>query len=411
MMLREYGANRTGNFSFPKHTSTMARDRSNNNYSINRIKVDSFTLFCVVALAIRVAIVAVVDLFVENDSNSWPLSLKYTDVDYKIFLQAAVNVVAGLSPFARHTYRYTPLLSWMLTFSLSWRSMGKLLFCSMDLVVAKVLRELFGCSCSSIAIWWLFNPFVIVIGTRGSADSIVCALSLLSIGLLGRSAYFRAGFIYGLAVHFKLYPIIFCIPILCKLKGKMMPFQKFVAGSVVSFGGLGLIFCWKYGWNFVFEAYLYHLVRKDHRHNFSPFFYPIYMQMEQKSTIAGLVALVPSFGSWLSAGALVNDLNMACFLQTCLFVIFNKVITSQYYLWILCWFPVMVQVNWKNVALFGCFLGIHAGWNHLANLLENEGKNVFLEVWFASLANFVFCIGCFWLFVRTKSQEHNLKRD
>jgi phosphatidylinositol glycan class M len=390
----------------------MTWEKANNNSSIKRrINENSFTISCLLALFIRIVIILLVDSYVEADVNSWPIFLKYSDVDYKIFLQAAAFVSKGLSPFARQTYRYTPLLSWLLSFSLSWRSVGKILFCTMDLVVAKVLREMFCCSCLGISVWWLFNPFVIVIGTRGSADSIVCALSLLSIGLLGRNAYFVAGFFYGLAVHFKLYPIIFCIPILGKLNGKFSSLQKFVLGSVVSFCGLGVLFFRFYGWEFVYQAYLYHFIRKDHRHNFSPFFYPIYMQMKQNSKLEGLAALIPSIGSWLSAGALVNDLNLACFVQTCLFVIFNKVITAQYYLWILCWFPLVVRVNLRNLIWYGCFLGIHALWNYLANLLENAGKNMFFEVWLVSLVNFVFCVASLCIFLQTKTKASYFKRD
>jgi hypothetical protein len=45
---------------------------------------------------------------------------------------------------------------------------------------------------------------------------------------------------------------------------------------------------------FVYETYLYHLVRKDNRHNFSVYFYHLYLRFELPSAGAtSLLAFVP----------------------------------------------------------------------------------------------------------------------
>lgn len=101
-----------------------------------------------------------------------------------------------------------------------------------------------------------------------------------------------------------------------------------------------------WGYPFVHETYLYHLHRLDHRHNFSPYFYQIYLTYPSISTSAAarssmwrvfirspltsfLTQLVLSLSSGLFFIRTRQDMIMGWFVQTAAFVIFNKVCTSQ----------------------------------------------------------------------------------
>ena len=59
------------------------------------------------------------------------------------------------------------------------------------------------------SLFYLYNPLTIVICTRGSADCIITFLVLLSLIYLEKKKYILSAIIYGFAVHFKIYPIIY----------------------------------------------------------------------------------------------------------------------------------------------------------------------------------------------------------
>ncbi|RRT45010.1 hypothetical protein B296_00030589 [Ensete ventricosum] len=112
------------------------------------------------------------------------MEVRYTDVDYLVFSDAAAMVAAGRSPFERATYRYSPLLAYLLVpNSLLHPSWGKLLFSAADLLVGlfvDAILKLRGVP-EDLRLWsvaaWLFNPFTFTIGYNGT----VFCMVLLSV--------------------------------------------------------------------------------------------------------------------------------------------------------------------------------------------------------------------------------------
>ena len=96
--------------------------------------------------------------------------------------------------------------------------------------------------------------------------------------------------------------------------------------------GLVFIFCtalfyYLYGWEFLHEALLYHLTRTDPRHNFSIYFYHIYLHHELEfSVVEKLISFLPQLVVQLVLIlSFAEDLPFCWFAQTVAFVAFNKV--------------------------------------------------------------------------------------
>uniref|UniRef100_UPI00358F6671 GPI mannosyltransferase 1 isoform X2 n=1 Tax=Myxine glutinosa TaxID=7769 RepID=UPI00358F6671 len=339
--------------------------------------------------------------------------VRFTDVDYDVFTDAAKLVVTGRSPYEQTTYRYTPLLAWLLTPNVFVSPFfGKVLFAVIDVLVGylqlQVLRRAGNSKRTSalLSSLWLLNPLAAVVACRGNAEPLVVLFVMCSLSALQRSRPLAGGLWFGLAVHAKMYPITYALPVALYLsqrhkmqdgvdslqdgvdslrgdtgemdsgrvcrKGRrgfirllQRGFAKvlqivrslhvwtfFLAAASV-FIGLACLFYQMYGWEFLDQAYLYHITRRDTRHNFSPYFYLLYLGAGSHwERTVGLAALVPQAILLLIASfAFYNDLPFCFFLHTYIFVSFNKVCTSQYFLWYMCLLPLVLpslRLPWKK---------------------------------------------------------------
>lgn len=162
-------------------------------------------------------------------------ALKYTDIDYHVFTDASKYVAMGQSPYDRETYRYTPLLAWLILPTVFqpqwfWFSFGKVLFAVGDLIagwlIYSVLRTSYGGMDKGRALKfasiWLLNPMVATISTRGSSEGL---LGVMVVGLVWAAMKRKAittGVLLGLAVHFKIYPVVYGPAILWWMEDRKM---------------------------------------------------------------------------------------------------------------------------------------------------------------------------------------------
>ncbi|KAI7830527.1 PIG-M-domain-containing protein [Gamsiella multidivaricata] len=380
------------------------------------------------------------------------LVVKYTDIDYVVFTDASRYLTQGQSPYKRATYRYTPLLAQLLTPNIYLHeSFGKWVFTGADLLIGvliqKILRlrgmsELRAVKYNAI---WLLNPMVANISTRGNAESVIGAMVLGSFYLIMKKRIGWGAFLYGLSVHFKTYPIIYSIALLVmmddgygesqgevahdrrdekeqetvrQLNGEQSGSRNssnnivlktvkglvdFVTWRRVRFGLLsggwfflitGLMY-YMYGYEFLFETYLYHVTRKDHRHNFSFWFYNIYLTFTSPTgTLVGVLTFVPQLALVLAIGCCFGkDIFFCAFLQTFAFVAWNKVCTAQYFMWYIVFLPLLIPCLASNprMGLRSQGRNMLVGWVIAQGLwlsqaynLEFLGLNTFWNLFLAS---------------------------
>lgn len=140
------------------------------------------------------------------------LDVKYTDIDYTIFTDGAQHMLQGGSPFERDTYRYTPLMAWMMIPNLIWfPQFGKVLFSIFDLISGWLIYSILPSNTNRklYSLLWIYNPLSLIISTRGSAESIICTLVIVVIYFFKQKQYLFSGLCYGLVIHLKIYPVIY----------------------------------------------------------------------------------------------------------------------------------------------------------------------------------------------------------
>ncbi|KAF2007334.1 glycosyltransferase family 50 protein [Amniculicola lignicola CBS 123094] len=388
--------------------------------------------------------------------------MKYTDIDYYVFTDAARFISRGKSPYARDTYRYTPLLAWFIyptTWPGFWFSFGKVLFAIGDIVagwmmfrILRTYQKMPQEQALKFASIWLLNPMVATISTRGSSEGLlgVIVIALLWAVLSKRAEL--AGVLLGFAVHFKIYPFIYATSIVWWLDGSRLGQKKttrpeissglatqirqfanrdrivLTIYSLATFMGLNLAMFSIYGVPFVEHSYLYHVIRSDHRHNFSPYNTLLYLNASPKdSGIASSslrlerLAFLPQIllsTVMIPLALAKKDLPSTMLAQTFAFVTFNKVCTSQYFLWYMMFLPFYLPsstlLRSHSIGITSLVLWIvgQVAWLQQGYQLEFLGRSTFVSgLWLSSIFFFLVNVGILSVIIRDVKEKDNIAAD
>ncbi|KAJ1030318.1 hypothetical protein NDA16_001228 [Ustilago loliicola] len=260
---------------------------------------------------------------------------------------------------------------------------------------------------------------------------------------------YMAPILLGLATHLKLFPVIYAVPVLAHLHRSTIAayspdrrvglslWTKHAAGiqfgfvAFYAFMASNFVAWLLWGSPFIEHTFLYHLHRADHRHNFSPYFLGTYLSLfsstatttslETRILASPLLSFLPQLLTVTALGYHLGkrDVVAAMTAQTIAFVAFNKVCTSQYFLWFL-WLLPLVWPSLKvgkietGVALLA-WVGGQALWLSQAYQLEFEAKQVFARVWASGLVLVLVHAGLLvwflssWTKFRVDVQKHGLE--
>eukprot|EP00347_Sterkiella_histriomuscorum_P014653 403360062 len=393
--------------------------------------MNKFVLFFL-SFLIRIVFIIIAEVFDRNSPDA-----KYTDIDYSVFSDAATYVYKGGSPYQRHTYRYTPLVAYIcLVNNYIHPLAAKFVWSIADIIVGvymwrvlDIINDKNKASNWKYVAYWQFHPLIFHLSSRGSNDNTIAMFVFITFYYVLRRQYILGGIFYGISVHFKIYPIVYSVIFyffidadvkLIEQGRRWEAFKKnfftknrliFTFVSAGTFLGLTYYFYTVYGYEFLYETYLYHFVRKDNRHNFSVYWYMIYqLYDEPSSTLIAILTFVPQWTLIILSGLLFfYDIFFAAFVQTMVFVTFNKVITSQYYLWYNTLVPMTIlysDLRHKKLIAFLLFAVYNLGqfpFGYFAYRFEFMGLHTFSEIQYV---NYMwFCINVFVLLMMIKYQR------
>jgi phosphatidylinositol glycan class M len=197
-----------------------------------------FGTWLILSFTLRLIVIAITHLLEKTSSHDAPT---WTDIDYHVFSDAGLLLLEGRSPYDRVTYRYPPIIAYfsMLNHVVHPTS-AKVIFSVADIIAGFLMHRIILIegivpsedAANAVVYGWLLNPISINISTRGSADSLPCVLSLAALlGAATAMMRYRAhvqlksvakeskmiwlqpiilgAVAHGLAIHLKLYPVIY----------------------------------------------------------------------------------------------------------------------------------------------------------------------------------------------------------
>jgi GPI mannosyltransferase 1 subunit M len=219
----------------------------------------------------------------------------------------------------------------------------------------------------------------------------------------------------------KIYPIIYSLALYFHIDQSAslrLTYRRlqFVLSFIISTFLLNAYFYYRYGYEYLYETYIYHIVRRDARHNFSPYFYLTYLSPQ--SSFLSLITFLPQvINTLVCSYRLYDRLELCLFSLTYAFVTFNKVTTSQYFLWYLIFLPILlpyIQLKWKTllVCLTGWLLA-QAWWLYEAYQLEFQAQNTFVHLWLSSIVFGLVnvCILCTMIYYYRQLSTNDITND